>query len=43
MLIGLTENDPEGQLWVSSFLEELQKLGWKSGVDVQTELRWRRR
>ena len=40
MLLALAENDPEGQRYVSSILNELQQLGWASGRNVQIEHRW---
>jgi putative ABC transport system substrate-binding protein len=40
MLMGLAESDPEGQRLVKAHLDELQRLGWKSGVNLQIDLRW---
>jgi putative tryptophan/tyrosine transport system substrate-binding protein len=40
VLLALAENDPEGQRYVSSLLNELQQLGWASGRNVQIEYRW---
>jgi putative ABC transport system substrate-binding protein len=40
MLVGLPENDPEGQRWVDSLLEGLRQLGWKRDANLQIDLRW---
>jgi putative ABC transport system substrate-binding protein len=40
VLVGLPEGDSEGQLWLKALLEGLDKLGWKDGVNLQTDLRW---
>jgi putative tryptophan/tyrosine transport system substrate-binding protein len=40
MLMGLAENDPEGQRWVQTFIQALQELGWRSGTNVRIDLRW---
>ena len=40
VLIGLLENDPEGERWLKSFREGLEKLGWKEGANLQIDLRW---
>jgi putative ABC transport system substrate-binding protein len=40
ILMGLAENDPEGQQWVQTFLQTLQELGWRSGTNLQIDLRW---
>jgi putative ABC transport system substrate-binding protein len=40
ILMGLGENDPEGQQWVQAFLQTLQELGWRSGTNLQIDLRW---
>jgi len=31
---------PEGQARLTAFMQELQKLGWREGDDVRTEIRW---
>jgi putative tryptophan/tyrosine transport system substrate-binding protein len=40
MLMGLAENDPEGQQWVQTFLQTLRGLGWRSDTNLQIDLRW---
>src|SRR5882757_5450397 len=40
ILMGLGESDPEGQRWVQAFLQTLQELGWRSGTNLQIDLRW---
>jgi putative ABC transport system substrate-binding protein len=40
MLMGLLESDSEGQRWAKTFIQALQELGWKSGLNVQIDLRW---
>src|SRR5260370_22564471 len=40
VLIATPEDDPEEQIWVTAFKEELLKLGWKAGVNLQVEHRW---
>jgi ABC-type uncharacterized transport system substrate-binding protein len=40
ILMGLAEDDPEGQQWVQTFLQTLQELGWRSGTNLQIDLRW---
>ncbi len=40
MLMGLAESDPEGQLWVKTFLDALQQYGWKQGSNLHIDLRW---
>ncbi|MGA2816850.1 MAG: ABC transporter substrate-binding protein [Xanthobacteraceae bacterium] len=40
LLVGLPEGDPEGERWVKALLTGLDKLGWKSGANVQIDLRW---
>jgi len=40
MLVGSSENDPEGQRWVDAFLGGLAQLGWKRGSNLQIDLRW---
>ena len=40
MLMGLPENDPEGQQWVQMFLRTLHELGWRSSSNLQIDLRW---
>jgi putative tryptophan/tyrosine transport system substrate-binding protein len=40
VLIGLDENDPEGKLRYSAFMQALADLGWTNGHNVQMDLRW---
>ena len=40
VLIGFPENDPEGERWLKSLREGLEKLGWKEGANLQIDLRW---
>ena len=37
---GLAENDPEAQSSVAAFREELRKLGWTEGRNIQIDTRW---
>jgi putative ABC transport system substrate-binding protein len=39
ILIGLSESDPVGQEWARTLIQALQELDWKSGVNVQLDLR----
>ena len=32
--------DPEGQVRIAAFRQDLQKLGWTEGQDVQLDIRW---
>ena len=40
ILSGLSENDPEGQSEIASFRQELERLGWTDGRNVQIAYRW---
>jgi putative ABC transport system substrate-binding protein len=40
VLIQFPENDPQGQARVAAFREELQKLGWSLGGNLQIDYRW---
>jgi len=40
MLVGATENDPEGPLSLEAFRQTLNQLGWKEGVSVRIDTRW---
>ena len=39
-LLILRENDPEGKVWLRAFQEELQRLGWEQGRNIQIEYRF---
>jgi putative tryptophan/tyrosine transport system substrate-binding protein len=41
VLVGLPEGDPEGQLWLKALREGLDNLGWKDGINLQIDIRWR--
>src|SRR6516162_9518028 len=40
VLMAFSENDPEAQSWVAGFREELGKLGWTEGHNIQIDTRW---
>jgi putative tryptophan/tyrosine transport system substrate-binding protein len=40
LLIAFGENDPEPQSWVAAFREELRKLGWTEGRNIQIDTCW---
>ena len=40
MLLSFSENDTEGQHRIAAFKDELQKLGWAAGRDLQIDIRW---
>ncbi len=40
VLMGLAESDREAQSWVAAFREELQKLGWTEGRNIEINTRW---
>jgi putative ABC transport system substrate-binding protein len=40
VLIQFAESDPDGQARVVAFREELQKLGWSVGGNLQIDYRW---
>jgi putative tryptophan/tyrosine transport system substrate-binding protein len=40
VLMAFSENDPEAQSWVAGFREELAKLGWTEGHNIQIDTRW---
>jgi putative ABC transport system substrate-binding protein len=40
VFMGFVENDPEGALWLSSFTQAFQELGWVDGRSVQIDVRW---
>jgi ABC-type uncharacterized transport system substrate-binding protein len=39
VLMGASE-DPQGQIWISSFRQKLGELGWGDGRNVQIDVRW---
>jgi len=40
LLGGFDESDREAQSWVAAFREELRKLGWTEGRNVEIDARW---
>ena len=40
VLLGLGENDPEGQSWLDGFRQGLEKLGWLQGSNVVMDYRY---
>jgi putative ABC transport system substrate-binding protein len=40
VLAGQAESDHEAQSWVAAFREELQKLGWTEGRNIEIDTRW---
>jgi putative ABC transport system substrate-binding protein len=42
ILTALDESDKEAQSWVAAFREELRKLGWTEGRNIEIEIRWAR-
>jgi putative ABC transport system substrate-binding protein len=40
VLMAFSENDPEAQSWAGGFREELGKLGWTVGRNVQIDTHW---
>ena len=40
MLMGFGANDPEGILWLSSFIQASRQLGWTEGRNMRLEIRW---
>ncbi|MGB9117673.1 ABC transporter substrate-binding protein [Bradyrhizobium sp.] len=39
-LLGIALDNPEGQIWVSSFRKGMEDAGWIEGGNLQLELRW---
>ena len=37
VLMGFDESDPEAQSWVAAFREELGKLGWTEGRNIERQ------
>lgn len=40
ILMGWAESDREAQSWLAAFREELRKLGWTEGRNIEMEIRW---
>jgi putative tryptophan/tyrosine transport system substrate-binding protein len=40
VVMAYTESDPNGQLQVEAFRQQLQKLGWMEGANIQIDLRY---
>ena len=40
VLSGLGENDPQGRARIAAFQDELQKLGWTLGRNLELDVRW---
>src|SRR5262249_22173437 len=40
VLMAHAKNDPEGQAFVTTFREGLQKLGWGEGRNIRIDVRW---
>jgi putative tryptophan/tyrosine transport system substrate-binding protein len=40
VLMGYAESDHEAQSWVAAFREELRKLGWMDGRNIEIDTRW---
>ena len=40
VLMGFAESDHEAQSWVEAFREELRKLGWTEGRNIEIDTRW---
>ena len=40
VLMPFAKDNPEGQARNAAFLQELQKLGWTEGRNLQIEYRW---
>jgi hypothetical protein len=43
VLMGLSESDPASQIFVSTFVQELARLGWMDGRNARIEQRWGRK
>jgi len=41
VLMGFSEQDSEARRWVAAFEQKLAELGWKGGIDLRIEYRWR--
>jgi ABC-type uncharacterized transport system substrate-binding protein len=40
VLMAFAESDREAQSWVAAFREELSKLGWTGGRNIEIDTRW---
>ena len=40
VLMAFSESDPEAQSWAGAFREDLAKLGWTEGHNIQIDIRW---
>src|SRR5271169_1221534 len=40
VVMGYAESDPNGQLQVTAFRQQLQKLGWADGSNIRIDLRY---
>ena len=40
VLMAFAESDREAQSWVAAFREELRKLGWMEGRNIEIDTRW---
>src|SRR5262245_51654084 len=40
VLMPFAKDSPEGQARIAAFLQEIQKLGWTEGRNLQIEYRW---
>src|SRR5262249_33811130 len=40
VLMAFAESDREAQSWVTAFREELSKLGWTEGGNIEIDTRW---
>jgi putative ABC transport system substrate-binding protein len=40
VLMAFSENDPEARSWAGGFREELARLGWTEGHNIQINVRW---
>src|ERR1700752_3955489 len=40
VLFAFFNNDPESQVRIAAFQQELENLGWREGQNIQVEYRW---
>ena len=38
--MAMDDTDPDGRVWLGTFLQALQQLGWTDGRDVRIDIRW---